>query len=426
MALPICLATGCDSGSETGSESDSGNETGNNGDCVENEEISGSISEDTTWSCNKVLADIVTVDEGVTLTVDPGVTVLGKSGSALVVKRGGKLIADGTADAPIVFTSSQPEGSRARGDWGGIVLLGEATNNLPNSEGQPEGLEGSYVYGGSDDSSSCGTLRYARVEFAGYELTTDNELNGITFYSCGTGTTVEYVQVHMGADDGLEMFGGTFDAHHIVVTGALDDSLDMDQGYRGNLQHIFVQQDPTIGNYAFEISNQGADLNATPRTYPRIANATLIGAGGDNSTKSAGILLKEGAAGEFYNIVYTNFYRAAVELTHGATETQATDSNITFDNSLFFNNALASDADLFATDPESTFDLQGFVEGFTNMFDVDPMLGSTAWGSPNILPDPASPALSAAAPPSGFEASPYIGAAHDVSWIDGWTTFAPN
>jgi len=422
--LPIVLATACDSGTEVGS--DTGSETGSSGDCVENEEIIGTITDNTTWSCNKVLADIVTVEEGVTLTVDPGVSVLGKSGSALVVKRSGKLIAEGTADAPIVFTSSQAEGRRARGDWGGIVLLGEASNNLPNSEGQPEGLEGSYAYGGSDDSSSCGTLHYVRVEFAGYELTTDNELNGITFYSCGQGTEVSYVQVHMGADDGLEMFGGAFDASHLVVTGALDDSIDMDQGYRGNLQYVFVQQDPTIGNYAFEISNQGADLQASPRTQPRIANATVVGTGSEHATKSAGILFKEGAAGEFYNLVMTNFYGTQVELTHGATEQQAADGTIKIDNSLFFQNALASGAEFFATDPESTFDLQGFVEGFDNMFEVDPMLSSITWGAPNITPAPSSPAMTAAAPPSGFEPSPFIGAVGDTNWMDGWTTFVAN
>ena len=117
--------------------------------------------------------------------------IKGGNGSALVIGKGSQLIAEGTADAPIVFPSALPEGSRARGDWGGVVLLGEAPNNLQTGTGAAEGLDAndpSYQYGGSDPTSSCGSLKYVRVEFAGFELTKDNELNGITFYSCGSGT----------------------------------------------------------------------------------------------------------------------------------------------------------------------------------------------------------------------------------------------
>jgi hypothetical protein len=424
------LFVGCgdDGGGSSGDESDTGTAsdsepTGEPGECVAGEEVVDAITADTTWSCDKTLAGLVYVQDGATLTVEPGVTVRGKSGSALVIAQGGRLEAVGTKEQPVVFTSSQAEGARAPGDWGGVVFLGRATTNLGGGVGQAEGLSENAAYGGDEPDYDCGTLKWVRVEFAGFELTTDNELNGVTFYACGTGTTVDYLQVHMGQDDGVEWFGGGFDAKHIVVTGAQDDALDIDQGFTGTLQHIFIQQDPGVGNYCFEVSNQDINLDASPRTSPKICNATCIGTGG-GGTKSAGIKLKEGASGKFWNSVLGWFESGGVDLTDGPTEAQAESGAIVIKNDLFYK--LGDPA--YVVSDGSSFDLQGFVEDPANMnqLDVDPRLTSVDWAAPNAVPLAGSPVLGAAGAVDGCEAADYIGAVKDAAgdWTTGWTNFA--
>lgn len=432
LALAIAPACGDDG---AGMGTDTSDDTGDtSGECVVDEEVPASITEDTVWECDKILPEstIVTVSNGAVLTVAPGVTVRGKTGSALVIAQGSRLEAAGTKEEPIVFTSSQAEGSRNRGDWGGIVLLGKASTNLQGGVGQAEGLEEQASYGGGssvDAAHSCGTLKWLRVEFAGFELTMDNELNGIGFYSCGTGTTVEYVQSHMGDDDGIEMFGGGFDAKHLVVTGAGDDAIDSDQGFIGTLQYVFIQQDPTVGNYAFEWSNQDVTQDATPRSKPVVCNVTAIGTGAGADTKSSGVKLKEGASGEVHSSIFTNFNKAQIDLTEGPTEAQATAGAIALKNNIFFDNALDG-SDVYVISDGSTFDLKGFVEAAANAnhVDVDPKLGSIAWGSPDIVPAADSPALGAGAAGGSCEAVDYIGAVKDAAgdWTTGWTNFKPN
>jgi hypothetical protein len=189
---------------------------------------------------------------------------------------------------------------------------------------------------------------------------------------------------------------------------------------------VVIQQDPGTGNFAFEISNQEANRDAEPRTAPRIANVTAIGGSG---SKSGGLKLKEGTAGEFYNTIVTGFNNAGVELTEEQTEAQADAGNITIENSLFSENA-RSGGDLYVVSDGSTFDLQGLVEAESNgnLFDVDPMLGSTAWGSPDFAPAADSPVHNGVTPPSGFAAAAYIGAVEssESDWTLGWTSYATN
>ena len=433
VALPLIFAHGCgDDGSATGGTETMG---GNGGEEVCDSEISGLIESDTVWTCDHSLKDIVTVTGGAKLTIMPGVTIKGLAGSALVVGKGSQRIAEGTQDAPIVFTSALGPGGRGRGDWGGVVLLGDAKNNLVNGAGAAEGLDANdpnYQYGGTDDASSCGSLKWVRVEFAGFELTKDNELNGITFYSCGSGTTVDYVQVNMGKDDGIELFGGKVNMKHLVITGALDDSLDMDQGYTGNIQHVYIHQESSTANYALEISNQKDNFDAPLRTRPVIVNVTAIGtaATGDVATKSAGIRLKEGGALELHNAIMADFYNAAVELTDPATEAVASSGGIVLQHNLFWNNSVVDmGATPYITDSDSTFDLKAFVEdaASSNRVDADPMLTSYAYGG-DISPMAGSPALSAGVAVPGFDAADYIGAVKDAAsdWTKGWTDYALN
>lgn len=428
----LALVPGCgdtqgneDSADESADDTagDTGAPTGG-GDCEENEEVTEAITADTTWSCDKILGNIVYVTDGATLTVEPGVTIRGKTGSALVIAQGGRLEAAGTQEAPIVFTSSQPEGERAPGDWGGLVFLGRAATNLGGGVGQAEGLEDMAAYGGDDPGYNCGTLKWARVEFVGFELTTDNELNGVTFYGCGTATTVEYVQVHMGLDDGIEWFGGGFDAKHLVISGAQDDSFDIDQGFNGTLQYLFIQQDPGVGNYCFEVSNQDINLNAAPRTAPTVCNTTCIGTGDTNETKSAGVKLKEGGTGSFYNSIFTSFKSGSVDLTDDATVQQK--DSIHFKNDVFFQPGDPA----YVVSEGSDFDLKAFVEdpANTNHIDVDPQLSSTTWAPADIKPRDGSPVLGAGGDAPKCEPTDYIGAVKDSAgdWTQGWTNWALN
>jgi hypothetical protein len=167
--------------------------------------VTGRVNGNETWTSGNyyVLRGAVFVDDGATLNIQPGTRVIGEAGSvgSLIVLRGGRLNAIGTREQPIVFTSDQPVGSRARGDWGGIIINGRAPVNIPGGEGVGEADTG--VYGGNQPNDNSGTMRYVRIEFAGTEFSPDNELNGIAFQGVGNGGSYEYIQVHMNKDDGL-------------------------------------------------------------------------------------------------------------------------------------------------------------------------------------------------------------------------------
>lgn len=308
--------------------------------------ISEDISEDTTWTADKtymLAADTLVFVNGATLTIEPGTLIRGGAGSALVIEKDSRIVAEGTADAPIVFTSFAAE-NPAAGDWGGLVLLGEAVINLQGGVGMAEGFPIPPTYGGTDPAHDCGSLRYVRVEYAGFAISEGNELNGITFYACGTGTKASYLQSHMGLDDGIEFFGGAFDLDHIVVTGAADDSMDMDQGFSGMAQHVLIHQSDSIGDNCFEVSNQGSDFDATPKTSPMICNATCVGSG---------------AGGE---------------------------KSIMISNNIFFG-ILGAEAHASGADTLDGAGWTAWIQDPTRAnLDSDPGLGSLAWGSPNVVP----------------------------------------
>ncbi|HXH83231.1 MAG TPA: hypothetical protein VNN07_09910, partial [Candidatus Tectomicrobia bacterium] len=176
--------------------------------------VAGEITADTHWTADRVwvLRDFVFVRGPAVLRIDPGTEIRGERGSALVIARGAKIIAEGTREQPIVFTSSKPPGARYRGDWGGVNLLGRAPLNIAGGENALSGMpisNGLGFYGGDDPEDSSGVMRFVRIEFAGYPLTPDTKLNGFTCAGCGRGTVLEYLQVHRAADDGIEFFGGT-------------------------------------------------------------------------------------------------------------------------------------------------------------------------------------------------------------------------
>jgi len=249
------------------------------------------------------------------LTVEPGTVIFGRQGNDyLVVSRDSQIMAEGTADAPIIMTSSQDVlgEETAPGQWGGFIILGNAPSNKCPADGsdcalQVEGAEEGAVFGGSDETDSSGVLRYLVVKHGGFEIAPDNELNGITFGGVGSGTTVEYLQVHGNSDDGIEMFGGNVDFKHVVLTGMQDDSIDWDNGYQGRMQFVYVEHDKNGGdaNRGIEADNDGSNPAAEPMSNPILANLTIVGNNFQGENSSEGIYLREGTGAQFYNTVVT-------------------------------------------------------------------------------------------------------------------------
>ena len=435
-------------GSSAGSGGKGGSSAGSGGstaptDCPdiddrETEEIDGELDADTTWSCDKlyILTDLVFVTGDSKLTVEAGTVVQGDPGSALIVTRGSQLVTEGKADAPVVFTSSNLEGEREGGDWGGVALLGAATINI--DEARLEGLDPADahgLYGGDEDDGSCGTLKYTRVEFGGFELSVDKELNGLTLAGCGSGTTASYVQVHRGSDDGIEVFGGAPKLDHIVLTGNKDDGFDCDLGNQVEIQFLVVQQDPTESDQGFEWDNKDMMDDITPRSSPTVYNATLIGAN-DAAGPQRGMLLRRGTAGMIYNTIVMGFPVGGIDINGAASAAQAMMSTpkLTVENSLFFENGMGGTKHFSEGETDND---TGFVEAdfFTaaarsNVVDKDPELGDPYnLTEPDFVPAAGSPAADGAkVPPSGFDAADYLGAFEPGAddWTEGWTAYPEN
>ena len=253
---------------------------------------------------------------GATLTVEPGTVLFGQSGNDyVVVHRDAKIMAEGTQSNPIIMTSLQDvKGEEtSAGQWGGMVILGNAPSNKCPSDSsecalQIEGVGEGAVFGGTDWEDDSGVLKYVVVKYAGYEIAPDNELNGITFGGVGSGTTVDYIQVHSNADDGVEFFGGAVNVKHLVLTANQDDSIDWDNGFKGMMQHVYVEHAKNAGvaNRAIEADNDGSSPDKEPQSNPTLANMTIIGNNFNTAdTDSEGIYLREGTAAKIFNTVVT-------------------------------------------------------------------------------------------------------------------------
>jgi hypothetical protein len=260
-----------------------------------------------------------TVTKTGTLTIAPGTLIIGDRASkgTLVIQRGSKIIANGTASQPIIFTSERNPGKREPGDWGGLVICGRAVNNQPNAVGNRE-LEGGYgaYHGGTDDADNSGSLKYVRVEFAGIPVQPDREINSFTFGSVGAGTTLEYLQASNGLDDSFEWFGGNVNAKYLIAYKGLDDDFDVDFGYTGFVQYGIgirgATQADVSGSNGFEVDNDNAGSSLTPFTSGTFANMTIIGPKGDANTGISpqfqnGMQLRRNNKIKIYNAVVTGY-----------------------------------------------------------------------------------------------------------------------
>lgn len=248
--------------------------------------VSADITSNTTWSGVILLQNKVFVKNNAILTIQPGTIIRGDLATqgTLIITKGAKIIAEGTANNPIVFTSNEDPGNRAEGDWGGLVLLGKARNNQPGGVANIEGLTVSAdtEFGGTDDLDNSGSLKYVRIEFPGIPLQPNKEINGLTFGSVGSATQVDYVQVSFSGDDSFEWFGGTVNCKHLIAFRGLDDDFDTDFGYRGKVQFGLIIRDPNLSDAAgdsnsFESDNDATGSAALPRTSAVFSNLTMVG-----------------------------------------------------------------------------------------------------------------------------------------------------
>jgi hypothetical protein len=314
--------------------------------------VSTDITSNTTWSGIIKLENKIYVKNGATLTIEPGTIIRGDQATqgTLIITRGSKIIADGTENNPIVFTSNEAAGSRAEGDWGGLIILGKAINNQPGGKANIEGITPTLdtEFGGSDDKDNSGIIRYVRIEFAGIALQPNKEVNGITFGSVGNQTLVDNVQVSFSGDDSFEWFGGTVDCKHLIAFRGLDDDFDTDFGYRGRVQFGLIVRDAELSDAAgdsngFESDNDAAGSNAKPLTAPVFSNITLIGPKGDGTTSlpqgekfEKAFRLRRNTATSVFNSIITGWEKGL------SVEGTSTEDNITGDTLVFANNILTN------------------------------------------------------------------------------------
>jgi len=396
------------------------------------ETVSGSLYGDVVWRSDRLyrLTDMVFVESGATLNIEPGTRIEGERGSALVVTRDGRINARGEAYAPVVFTSSRPEGQQRAGDWGGVVLLGSAPVNT--GTGHIEGIPADDPrggFGGSDAHDNCGFLQYARIEFAGYEISANNELNGLTVGGCGDATVLRYIQVHAGLDDGIEFFGGTANLSHVVITDADDDSLDWDRGWQGNGQFLLIRQSPGIGDNGFEADNFKDDHLAQPRSAPTLANVSIFGPTGVEGAQR-GMVLRRGTGLDLRNTLITGMPGDAIDIRDVATVEQVYRAALRMDG-VFLVGASQS---LFSQERGEGDDDGGFDErayftthGVAHLEKLHLSSPASHPGVPPMVPAAGSALERAGVPlPKGEfwdESADYVGAIRPGSrntWLDGW------
>ncbi len=433
--------------------------------------ISSDITTNTTFTADKIylLKNKIYVTNNATLTIQAGTIIKGDKPTqgTLIITRGAKIEAVGTVDKPIVFTSNQAVNARKEGDWGGVVLLGKAPNNAGNSvsiEGISDATDKA-KYGGDVPADNSGTLKYVRIEYAGIPLGADNELNGLTFGSVGSGTTIDYVTVYKSGDDAFEWFGGTVNCKHLVAIGTWDDDFDTDYGYSGKVQFAVAQRlantADVSGSNAFESDNNNNGTNTTLRTVPVFANVTVLGpreiaSGGTPSPTSVNANYQHAAHIRRYSAMsllnsvivgYTQgvFYDDSQPTTGGVSSGALVDGTSVFANNLVLaSNASgqqikASNATALATitallNANNIFDPAVFaaaIYGAPYKFAPDLASGVRA-GTPDFKQVAGSIALTGATKTdakiadSFFEKVDYRGAFDGTTdWTLGWVAYSP-
>ena len=295
-----------------------------------------------TWSpdSNYEVRGQLRIKQQASLSIAPGVVVFEDVNTlgTMIVERGGALHAIGTRQEPIIITSNSPPGSQLRGDTGGLVILGRGKTNVVNSCAQDSAAsEGGAIgyYGGNDDTDGSGSLRYVRMEFAGFPITPNNELNSFTWNACGSSTRAEYLESFRGADDGFEYFGCQMRTAHLLAVDGTDDGYDTQLGTRNTAQYVIVRTDTHFapggaasgfGERGIEADNNEFNFDQTQcagRSNTIVANLTLIGdkrrGSGFGTTATQGAELRRGTGYSIYNSIITNFDGLGVRVSDQST-----------------------------------------------------------------------------------------------------------
>lgn len=355
---------------------------------------------------------------------------------ALIVERNSRLFAEGTATEPIVFTSGKAAGSRTPGDWGGIVLLGNAPTNRATEPIIEGGINSKY--GGTVVADNSGILRYVRIEFAGIAADPNSEINGLTCGGVGSGTILENIQVSYGNDDAYELFGGTVNLKNVIAFATADDDFDFDFGYVGRLQFGISLRDPLFvdggdaGN-GIECDNDGTGTIATPRTRPVMSNFTFVGpngATGSLANHNFNTRFRRATHFVLRNSILMGYNKAGFQFESDSTAAAYIDGRSTFRHNLV--HAVVEPYKVSSTTLITAADVKLKAEGvdscktFTAASDI--MLESPfTLAAPNFTPKAGSPALGAASfmGLTGFTSTTYVGAVGTTNWVTGWTSFTP-
>ncbi|KRO67866.1 MAG: hypothetical protein ABR84_03865 [Cryomorphaceae bacterium BACL21 MAG-121220-bin10] len=272
--------------------------------------LEGDVSEDLTLDATVAyeLVGAYVVRAGASLTIPAGTTITATGGTAayIAVERGAQIFIEGTASAPVVMTSGSS--APAPGDWGGLVICGDApTNKGSNVTSEVADL----TYGGNNANDNSGSIRYLRVEYTGATFSNDKEFNGVSLFGVGAGTTFEYIQSFQGGDDGIEFFGGTVSGNYLVSTGSGDDSIDFADGWNGNGSYWYIKDGAKAG---IEGSNNGDDGNASPVTTTTLSHITVLG-----PVTEGALYFKEGGG----SFTITDFYTDSIDLGVKVKDTDA-------------------------------------------------------------------------------------------------------
>ncbi len=413
--------------------------------------VSGEITGEVTWKASEkyLLRGFVYVTEGSKLTIEPGTVIFGDKDSkgSLIVERGGQIFAEGTAAAPIVFTSNQPAGSRGYGDWGGLVLAGRAPVNQasPTMEG---GIRGSY--GGNNENDNSGVLKYVRIEFAGIAFQPNSEINGLTLYGVGRGTKIDYIQVSYCGDDSFEWFGGTVDSKYLVAHRGWDDEFDTDFGFSGRVQFGFSIRDRRYADVSQSNGFESDNFNpgtpeSGPKTTPVFANITCYLADTASQVPTTGLgsgsfvngmHIRRNSGKSAFNSVFVG-YPFGLRIDNSPTWVNVQNDVIQMRGIVLA--GFSTGQDVVAAGSSSpaftTTDVRTWFNTASNANEIrntaDLRLGNISnLDNPNRLPQAGSPLLSGAVwtgkgADTFFERVNFRGAFGANDWTQGWCEFNP-
>ena len=420
----------------------------------------GSGTGTTTWTNDNtyVLDGFVFVNDGDVLTIDPGTIIKGKAGSgadasALVVARGGQIFANGTSDSPIIFTFENDalDGStpyNIRGQWGGVIILGDAQLNSTPGETQIEGIpdtESRGRYGGNDDMDNSGSMSYVSIRHGGTDIGAGNEINGLTLGGVGSNSNFDHIEVISNADDGVEFFGGTASIKYVLTAFCGDDSFDYDEGWRGYGQYWCTIQEEGEGDRGGEHDGGTDPEDGMPYAHPVIYNATYIGQGVTAGKRA--LTLRDNAAGEYHNSIFYGWGKGFdVENLASGEDSYArlTNDEIVFEGNVFdqctAEGLNATSSDLFkismgsgwSSESDSTEAANNSSSVFQATFDEnDNSVASTGInntiiqgaGLLNLIPT-AELSVNSSSELEWFDETRYPGAFDpnlECTWLDGWS-----